>query len=133
MDNKSDYQLLIMQDTIEEKRQDYDEKTKNTTEDLTSMITSMVDQIKISKSSPEKRDSSKAQDTTTMVLDNNRAPPLEGVHSTKNGGMWTLKHEISSPKFYEIIIKTELKGDTALDLKNFYKHITMFLNAVTGL
>ena len=80
---KSDYQLLIMQDTIEEKRQDYDEKTKNTTEDLTSMITSMVDQIKISKSSPEKRDSSKYQDTTTMLLDNNRAPPLEGVHLQK--------------------------------------------------
>ena len=44
--------------------------------------------------------------------------------------MWTLKHEISSPKFYEILIKTELKVDTALDLKNFYKHIKMCLNAV---
>ena len=47
--------------------------------------------------------------------------------------MWTLKHEISSPRFYELLIKTELKGDTALDLKNFYNHIKMSLNAMTRL
>ena len=47
--------------------------------------------------------------------------------------MWTLKHEISSPRFYELLIKTELKGDTALYLKNFYNHIKMSLNAVTRL
>ena len=45
--------------------------------------------------------------------------------------MWTLKNEISSPKFYELLINTELKGYTVLDLKNFYNHINMFLNAVT--
>ena len=47
--------------------------------------------------------------------------------------MWDLKHEISSPKFYEIIIKIELKGDTSLDLNNFYNHLKMYLNAVDRL
>ena len=58
---------------------------------------------------------------------------MEGRHSTKIGDMWTLKHEISSPKFYENLIKTELKVDTALYIKNFYKHIKMCLNAVNRL
>ena len=44
--------------------------------------------------------------------------------------MWTLKHEISSTQFYELLIKTELKGDTSLDLNNFYKHIDMCIIAV---
>ena len=65
-----------------------------------------------------------------MVPDNKRAPPWESGHYTKIGGMWTLKHEINSPKFYEILINTELKGKTDLDLKNFYNHINMFINAV---
>ena len=39
---------------------------------------------------------------------------MDGVQYTKIGVMWTLKHEIISPIFYEILIKTELKGDTAL-------------------
>ena len=47
--------------------------------------------------------------------------------------MWTLKHEISSPRFYELFIKTELKVETALYLKNFYNHVKMSLNAVTRL
>ena len=47
--------------------------------------------------------------------------------------MWTLKHEISPPKLYEILIKKELKGDTAIYLKNFFNHIKMCLNAVTRL
>ena len=46
MDNKSDYQLLIMQAKIETKRQYSDEKTKKFKEDLTEMITSMLDQMK---------------------------------------------------------------------------------------
>ena len=45
--------------------------------------------------------------------------------------MWNIKHEISSPKLYELLIKTELKGDTPLDPKNFYNCIKMCLNAVT--
>ena len=47
--------------------------------------------------------------------------------------MWTLKHDIISPKFYEILIKTELKWYTALNLNNFYKYIKICLNAVTRL
>ena len=58
---------------------------------------------------------------------------MDGGHSTKIGEMWTLKHEIISPKLYEIPIKEELKGDTDLELKNFYNHIKIFLNAVNRL
>ena len=104
MDNKSDYELLIMQATIKAKREYFDEKMKNIKEYLTEMITSMADQIKTSKSSPDKKDSSKAQDHTTVVPANKKAPPLKCGHSTKNGGMWNLKHEIRSPKFYELLI-----------------------------
>ena len=45
MDNKSDYQLLIMKAVIESNRQDYDNKNKKLAEDLTAMPASMVDQI----------------------------------------------------------------------------------------
>ena len=46
--------------------------------------------------------------------------------------MWTLTNEISSPKFYEILLKTGLKGDTAIDLNNFYNHTKMYPNAVSN-
>ena len=82
---------------------------------------------------PYTMDSPKSQYPTTAVPYNSKAPPLEGGNSTKIGGVWTLKHKISSPKFYELLIKTELKGDTDLYLKNFYNHINMCLNAVTRL
>ena len=95
-----------MQATIETNRQYFDEKMKKLIEDTTAMIVSMMDQIKISKYSSDKNYSPKAQDTKTVVLSNNRAPPLEGGHSTKIGGMWTLKHNIRSTKFYELLIKT---------------------------
>ena len=58
---------------------------------------------------------------------------MDNGKSTKIGVMWTLKHEISSPKFYDLFVKTELKGVTDLDLKNFYNHIKMCFNAVTRL
>ena len=119
MDNKSDYRLLIMQAMIEANKQYYDEKMKNLTQDLTGIIASMMDQIKFSKSSLDKKDSPKFQDTTTVVPAKNRAPQLEGGDSTKIGDMWTLKHDISSPKFYEILIKTEHKGVTDMDINNF--------------
>ena len=51
----------------------------------------------------------------------------------KINGMWTLKHETSLPKLYEILINIELKYDTAMDLKNFYNHINLCMNAVTRL
>ena len=63
-----------------------------------------------------------------MVPDNKKSPPLEGGSSTKNGGMWTLKHKISSTKLYEILIKTELKGENYMDIKRFYNQIKMCLN-----
>ena len=83
MDNISYDQLLIMQAEIESNRKDSYEKNKNLTEDLTEIIVSTTDQIKIYKSSPENKDSPKDQDTKTVVLDNNKAPPLEGGHSRK--------------------------------------------------
>ena len=83
MDNKLDGQLLIMKATIEANRQYYDEKMKKVTEDLTEMITSMMDQINISKSSPDKKDSQKPQNPTAVVPDNKKAPRLEGGNYTK--------------------------------------------------
>ena len=133
MDNKSDAKLIIMQATIESNMQDSDEKTKNLIQDLTGMITSIIYQIKFSKSSPDKKDSPKAHDYTTMFPSNKKAPPLEGGHSTKIGGMWNFKHEISSTKLYELLIKKELKGSTDMDLKNFYNYVKTCLNAVTRL
>ena len=65
------------------------------------MIASTTDQIKISKYSPDKEDTPKAQDPTTGVPSNKKVPSLEGGNYAENGGMWTLNHEIISPKFYE--------------------------------
>ena len=90
-------------------------------------------QINTISSSPTPKDTSIHPNPATVVLAISRASPLEGGHSTKIGGLWNLKHDISSPKFYELLIKTELTGDTAMDLKNFYYHIKMCLNAVTRL
>ena len=75
-------------------------------------------------------DSPNAQNPTTTVPANIKAPPLEGGHSTNIGGMWNLKHDISLPKFYELLIKTWLKYDTAVDLKSFCNRIKMCLNEI---
>ena len=55
MDNKSDFRLLVIQATIESNRQYYDEKMIKFTGDLIAMITSMMDLIKFSKYSPDKK------------------------------------------------------------------------------
>ena len=68
-----------------------------------------------------------------MVPDNRRSPQLDSGHSKKIGGMWNFKHDTSSPKFYELLIETKLKGCNAPGLNNFYNHINMCLNAVTRL
>ena len=68
-----------------------------------------------------------------MVHTNRKVAPLEGGHSKKIGGIWTLKHEINSPKFYELVINNDPKGDNGLHLKNFYNHINMFLYVVPKL
>ena len=91
----------------------------------------MMDHINTSKYLPAQRDSPKPRDPNVSVSTNRTDPPLDGGHSTNIGGMWTLKHDIRSPKLYELIIKTELKGYIDVDLKNFYNHIKMCLNAVT--
>ena len=91
------------------------------------------DKNNISKYSPDQKDTSTPPNPNTRVQTNRSDPPLEGGISENIGGMWTLKHEISSPKFYEVLIKTELKGGTAMDIKNFFNHIKMSLNAVDRL
>ena len=53
-----------------------EEKIKKLVEYLTAMIASIMYQIKISKSSLDKKDSPKAQDTTTLVPANNKDLPL---------------------------------------------------------
>ena len=108
-------------------------KMKDIKETLKVFTTFIMDQNEIPKSSPTHKDTLTTPDPTTAFPTNRRDPPLEGRYYTKIGGMWTLKNEINSPKFYEVIIKTELKKDTAMDIKNFYNHIKMCLNAVTRL
>ena len=86
-----------------------DEKLKNITEYLkvlTATITSMMDKTTNSRFSSAHKDTYNPTDPTNVVPDNWRVPPLEIGHYTKIFGMWTLKHDISSPKFYELIIKT---------------------------
>ena len=78
-------------------------------------------------------DSQKSQDPNTVVQDNNMGWSLKGGNSKTIGGMWNLKHVIVSLTFYEILIKIELKGDTDIDLKNFYNHIKTCLNEVIRL
>ena len=83
------------------------------------------------RSSPTQKDSPKPPEPTNVVPTNSKAPPLDSGKSTKICRMWTLKHDIRPPRFYELFIETELKGDTALDLKNFYNPTKMYLNTVT--
>ena len=49
----------------------------------------------------------------------NKMDPPQGGHSMKIGDMQTIKHEISSPNLYELLVNTELKVDTYMYLKNF--------------
>ena len=67
MNNKSYEQLLITQATIESSGQDSDEKMNNLTGYPTAMITSIMDHIKMSKSSPDQKESPKAQDPNTVA------------------------------------------------------------------
>ena len=122
MDTKSNEQLLFIEATIEANKQESDknhketdEKTtlltenqKETTETLKLILEEMnIDKNNISKSSPAQKDTSTPPDPTITVQTNRRDTPLEGGISDKIRGMWTLKHEISSPKLYELLIKTE--------------------------
>ena len=93
----------------------------------------MKDKTNIPKYSPDQKDTSTPPNPATVVTTKKGYPPLGGGNSTKICDMWTLKQEISSPEFYELLVKTELKGDTALDLKNFFNHVKLYLNAATRL
>ena len=96
------------------------------------MIASILDQIKISKNTHHKRRINQRLRILPLLL-----RPTRIIHHwkvdiiEKNGVIWTLKHEISSPKFYDILIKIKLKGKNALNLRNFYGRTKMYLNAVT--
>ena len=113
MDTNSDEQFLVVESTIEANKQEAyknqmktDEKLTLLTEDLQVLTTLMTDKTNISKSSAAWKDTSTPPDPTTVVPTDKRAPSLEGGHSTKIGGMWTLKHEISSSKFNKLLINT---------------------------
>ena len=94
---------------IKANKQESDDKMMKLTENLKSIIassiTSMMDQEKTFKYSPTQKCQPNTPEHNTVIPANKRAPPLEGRNSTKNGGMWTLKHEISSPKLYELLVK----------------------------
>ena len=96
------------------------------------MIAAIMDQTNTLKYSPYQKDSPKPPDPITVVPANSRATSLNHGKYTKHGGMWTLKHDIKSPKLYEILIKTQFKDNTALELNNFYNHINICLNHQKG-
>ena len=96
-------------------------------------ITSITYKINTFVYLPTHNDSPNHLEPTNVVPDNRKAPPLDGGQWTKFNGMLALKHDIRLTKFYELLIITELKGDTALYLNKFYNHITMCCNVVTRL
>ena len=136
MDNKSYEQLLIMQDTIEANMKYSDDKTKNTTEYLkamtTSTITSMMDQINISKFSIYQKDSPKAQGPNTVFPAYRRASPLDVVHYTKIVACG-ISNMISDYQNSMTPHQDRTKIETSINLKNFYNQINMCLNTVTYL
>ena len=98
-----------MKATIDTNRQYYGDKMnkqESNPDKITAMVKKMIDQIQISNFSPDNRYLPKSQDTTAAVSDNKKSPPLKGGNSTKVGGMWNLKHDIRSPKLYQLLIKT---------------------------
>ena len=86
-------------------KEDIKAETKDIKETLKTFTAFMMDQTNISKSSPAQKDTSTPLEPTTTVQTNKRAPPLEGGISENIGGMWTLKHKISSTRLYELLIK----------------------------
>ena len=99
MENKNEDQFILMKEEIENNKQEMKSEMKDIKETLNKITTFMIDQTNISKSSPAQKDTSTPPDPTTTVQTNRKTPPLEGGISNKIGGMWTLKHKISSPRF----------------------------------
>ena len=69
-------------------------------------LTLLSNQINTLVSSSTQTDSPKPTDPTTVVPAKSRAPSLDSGHSTKIVVMWNIKHEIISPKLYELIANT---------------------------
>ena len=144
MNNKLNEQILVMQTLAYTNRQvtsklkQYNDEIKNKLnkhEYYLDEINTLLKQVlvKNKNSLTDKMDPPKAQDTTTVVTANKKDQPLKGGNSRNIGGMWNLKYDIISPKLNELLIKIELKGETALYLKNFYNHIKMCLDGVARL
>ena len=87
-------------------KQDSDEKMTKFTVKFETMFAVISNQFNTLSSSPTQKDILTILDPTVAVTDNRRATSLERGHFIKIGGMWTLKQEISSPKLYELLIKT---------------------------
>ena len=91
MSNKYYEKLITMKTTLETYRYECDEKMKKLIDNLKSMITSTItltmDQITIYKSSPDPKDSPKAQNLNTEVTADRRNPPLDSGNSMKTGSM----------------------------------------------
>ena len=118
---------------ITERHMHTDKKLTKLKENLKFWTAFIMYQTNNSKLPPSQKDTLTPKEPTTVIPADRRAPLFDGGKYTKIGGMWTLKHDISSEKFYDLLIKKELKGDTALYLNNFYNHINICLNAVTRL
>ena len=115
-DNKLVDQILVMPASIYTNKQDTD-KIKQYCDDLKkklskhdfdfSQIKTLLNKVlgQNKTSSPENIYSTKSQDHTTEVPSNKKAPPLEGGNYMKIGDIWTLKHEIRLPKFFELLTK----------------------------
>ena len=88
----------------------------------------------------DKSDSTKLEAVNTQESSNitykdtsdiNKSPTLKVGNWYNISGMCNIEIEISSPNFYEPSIENKLKWETALDLKKFYNHNKICLNAVT--
>ena len=82
------------------------DKQDSKLDNIIEMIQNMMYQNQNSNHPLANMDSPQDQGHTTVVPANKKALPLEGGNSTKNGYLWTLKHDISLPKFYELLINT---------------------------
>ena len=113
MENKNEEQFILMKEEIENNKQEFKTELKYMKETLMTLMMDQTNKLKtlmkyqtnISKSSPAQKDTTTPPDPTTTVQTNKKSPSLEGGHSKNIGGMWTVKHEISSPRFYELLIK----------------------------
>ena len=95
-----------MQASINSTKKGTDEKTEKQYSEFTE-IKIILKQIMVqnNNSSPDKVYPTKAHDTDTELSDNKKDPPLEGGNYMKVCGVWTIKHDISPPKYSELLMK----------------------------